>query len=111
MPASRSRASVGVWTSPPNASGSPNPTSSSRITSTLGASAPKRLGSTRRVWLDSFNVGPATLADGVGGNGRTRPSAGGPDLLFDISLLGRGDPAPFVTDQHGDRAPRGNRPD
>ena len=41
----------------------------------LGASAGRRRGSTRRTWVDSARVSPATLAEGVGGNGRTAPSS------------------------------------
>jgi len=37
----------------------------------FGAFAGKRLGSIRHLWTESCNVRPATLAEGVDGNGRT----------------------------------------
>ena len=36
----------------------------------FGAFAGKRFGSVRHVWTESCNVRPATLAEGVDGNGR-----------------------------------------
>ena len=75
MPASRNRVRVGVWTSPPNVSGRPKPTSSISTMRTFGAPGLSRSGSFRHFIVDSCNVGPATLADGVGGNGKTEPSA------------------------------------
>ena len=40
----------------------------------LGASAGRWFGWARRTCVDSCKVGPAMLADGTGGNGRTEPS-------------------------------------
>jgi hypothetical protein len=37
----------------------------------FGAFAGKRFGSIRHLWTESCNVRPATLAEGVDGNGRT----------------------------------------
>jgi hypothetical protein len=37
----------------------------------FGAFAGKRLGSIRHLWTESCNVRPATLTEGVDGNGRT----------------------------------------
>ncbi len=42
----------------------------------LGASGGRWLGSARRTCRNSWRVGPAMLADGTGGNGRTEPSDG-----------------------------------
>jgi len=42
---------------------------------TFGAPGLSRSGSFRDFIVDSCNVGPATLADGVGGNGKIEPSA------------------------------------
>ena len=67
--------SVGVWAKPPKVSGVPKPASSMSTMSTLGAPW-QALGSTRRLWTDSCSVGPALLADGGVGNGRTEPSLG-----------------------------------
>jgi hypothetical protein len=41
----------------------------------FGAFAGKRFGSVRHWWTDSCNVHPTTLAEGVGGNGRTSCAA------------------------------------
>ena len=41
----------------------------------FGAFAGKRLGSIRHLWTESCNVRPATLAEGVDGNGRTSRAA------------------------------------
>src|SRR5271157_1437677 len=76
MPSSRNRVSVGVWAKPPKVSGTPKPASSMRMMRMLGASCGRRSGSTRRLWTDSWSVGPALLADGVDGNGSTEPSSG-----------------------------------
>ena len=40
----------------------------------FGASLGKWFGSARRTIVESCKVSPATLADGVGGNGSTEPS-------------------------------------
>src|SRR5271166_5886621 len=76
MPSLASRVSVGVWTSPPKVSGRPKPTSSRRTMRIFGALGGRWFGTARRTWVDSCSVGPAVLAVGTGGNGRTDPSAG-----------------------------------
>ena len=58
-------------------SGRPKPTSSRRTMRMFGASGGRWFGSARRTCFDSCNVGPATLAVGIGGNGETEPSVGG----------------------------------
>src|SRR5271166_6098921 len=75
MPSPIRRVNVGVWTSPPSVSGRPKPTSSRRTMRMFGASGGRWFGSARRTCFDSCNVGPAVLAVGTGGNGRTDPSA------------------------------------
>ena len=75
MPSLASFESVGVCAKPPKASGTPKPASSINTMSMFGASFGKRSGSTRRLWMDSCNVGRAVLADGTAGNGNTEPSS------------------------------------
>src|SRR5208337_978345 len=76
MPSLARRVRVGVWTSPPKVSGRPKPTSSRRTMRIFGALGGRWFGTARRTWVDSCSVGPAVLAVGTGGNGRTDPSAG-----------------------------------
>ena len=70
IPSPLRRSIVFVATSPPSVLGKPGPASSIRTTRMFGASSGSRRGVTRRWYTDSCIVLPATLADGVGGNGK-----------------------------------------
>src|SRR6478735_9603190 len=67
------RSIVAVRTSPPNVVGRPGPASSISTITIFGESSCSRGGVTRWAYVDSCKVRPATLADGVGGNGSVVP--------------------------------------
>ena len=72
-PSAQIRSIVAVRTSPPNVVGRPGPASSINTITIFGESPCSREGVTRCAYVDSCRVRPATLADGVGGNGSVAP--------------------------------------
>src|SRR5689334_4265084 len=79
------RSIVGVLIRPPKVLVWAAPTSSRRTTRMLGASLGRRRGSTRCLYTESCIVRPATLADGVGGNGKIAPSTAGDGVSGDFA--------------------------
>jgi len=105
MPWSWIRVSVSVRTSPPNVLGSPGPASSISTIKMFGASSGRRRGGTRWAYTDSCMVRPATLAEGVGGNGSTSCGFTGHPLNQNLARCGRSGPS-----RASSRQPSSSRP-